>query len=290
LYPRPFEYVRANSAVEAIELLAEAEGDARVIAGGQSLVPMMSLGLATPDRVVDVGALELAGLEVVDGKVRVGALTRHRQIELDPEFANAVPLAAEAAGHIGNPRVRNRGTLGGSLAHADPAAEFGAVMLAYGGVAAIEGADGERDVPLADFFHGFFETAVGTGELLVRVELDRPPPGTGHGFYEIAGRADDFATAAAVALVTVSDDGRECERARLALAGVSDRPIRMPAVEALCVGRAFDEELVNEVTQRVRESVDPEGDAFISAEYRRRCAGIGAARALQSAWSRAGKA
>jgi aerobic carbon-monoxide dehydrogenase medium subunit len=288
MYPRPFEYSRADSTAEAITLLTEAAGETRLLAGGQSLVPMMSLGLARPDRVVDVGGLELAGLERADGKVRLGALTRHRQLERSAEFAEALPLAAEAAHHIGNPRVRNRGTLGGSLAHADPAAELGAVVLTYGGTAIVEGSAGERTIPLSDFFHGLFETAIGSREMLTRIELDRPPPGTVHGFREVAGRADDFATAAAATLMTLAEDGRRCARVRLALAGVADRPVRLEEVEELCVGEPIGEALLDEVMRRVREAVHPEGDAFMSAGHRQTCAAVCARRALQSAWSRAG--
>ena len=218
MYPRPFEYTRPETVAEAIEALASGAGEARAIAGGQTLVPMMSLGLAAPDLLVDIGRLPLAGSERVNGSVALGALTRHRELERSDELARQVPLAAEAAHYIGNPRVRNRGTLGGSLSHADPASELGAVALAYGGTVVIAGPDGERSVPIDDFFKGYFTTAVGSGELLTRVELELPAPGTGHGFCEIANRADDFATAAATALVTVDDRGA-CSQARLALAG-----------------------------------------------------------------------
>ena len=178
MYPRPFEYTRPETVAEAIEALASGAGEARAIAGGQTLVPMMSLGLAAPDLLVDIGRLPLAGTERVNGSVALGALTRHRELERSDELARQVPLAAEAAHYIGNPRVRNRGTLGGSLSHADPASELGAVALAYGGTVVIAGPDGERSVPIDDFFKGYFTTAVGSGELLTRVELELPAPGT----------------------------------------------------------------------------------------------------------------
>jgi aerobic carbon-monoxide dehydrogenase medium subunit len=286
VYPRPFDYVRPETVAEAVEALAGAAGEARALAGGQSLVPMLSLGLAQPDLLVDIGRLPLKGTERVNGSLALGALTRHRELERSAELAAQVPLAAEAAHYIGNPRVRNRGTLGGSLSHADPASELGAVALTHGGRAIIAGRDGERSVPFEEFFEGFFMTAVRPGELLSRIELDLPPEGTGYGFHEVAGRADDFATAAATALVTVDDDGT-CTDARLALAGVGDRPLRCAAGEAPCRGERVQGAVLDEVERAVRESVAPEDDAFISADYRARAAGTCAARALADGWKRA---
>ncbi len=288
MYPRPFQYVRPESVDEALEALAEPAAEARAIAGGQSLVPMMSLGLAAPDLIVDLARLPLAGVaSEAGGTVRLGALTRHRELERSAELGALVPLAAEAARQIGNPRVRNRGTLGGSLSHADPAAELGAVALAYGGRAVIRGADGERRVPFDDFFQGFFETAVASGELLVGAELDPPGEGSGHGFFEVANRADDFATAAAAAVVTLDDSGGACAGARLALAGVADRPVRMAAVEELCAGAALEGSVLAEAARLVEDAVEPEEDAFATAAYRSRAAGTCAARALGAAWRRA---
>ena len=286
MYPRPFDYRRPETVGEAIAELADAAGEARALAGGQSLVPMMSLGLAQPDVLVDIGRLPLAGSERSNGTLALGALTRHRELERSGELAAQVPLAAEAARHIGNPRVRNRGTLGGSLSHADPASELGAVALTYGGRAVIAGGEGERPVPIDDFFEGYFLTAVRPGELLTRLELELPPPATGHGFCEIAGRADDFATAAATALVTIDDHGA-CADARLALAGVADRPLRCSSAEELCRGESLEGELLGRLAATVFDAVSPEDDAFISGAYRARAAGTCAARALEVAWRRA---
>ena len=286
MFPRPFDYTRPESVESALEALATDSGEARAIAGGQSLVPMMSLGLAEPDLIVDLARLPLEGYERRNGTVRLGALTRHRELERSAELASLLPLAAEAARHIGNPRVRNRGTIGGSLSHADPAAELGAVALAYGGTATIRGGERERSVPFDDFFHGFFETAVEHGELLTAVELNLPPAGSGHGFFEVANRADDFATAAAAAVVTLDDDG-SCGGARLALAGVGERPLRLPAAEELCPGQSLEGDVLEEVSRAVAAGVSPESDAFASAAYRARAAATCAVRALGAAWRRA---
>jgi carbon-monoxide dehydrogenase medium subunit len=236
-----------------------------VIAGGQSLVPMLSLGLARPDLLVDVSRLQLDGVEPDGGRVRVGATTRHRTLELDPGVRRLLPLAAAAARHIGNPRVRNRGTFGGSLVHADPAAELPAVALAHGGEVVAEGPGGERRVPLAQFFLGYLETALASDEVLVAVELDALPEGSGVGFHEEAQRADDFALACAAAVVDA--DGRD---ARVVVGGVGDRPLRFD-------GAADD------LPATVESAVEPEEDAFVSAEFRRRLAGICARRALEQA-------
>src|SRR5438094_8580575 len=185
--PRPFEYERPGSVGEAVSILAGAGGrDAKVIAGGQSLVPMLSLGLARPDVLVDLSRLELNGIEAVDRRVRIGATTCHRTLELDPEARRVLPLAAGAARHVGNPRVRNRGTFGGSLAHADPAAELPVVALAHGGEIVARGRDGERRIAIEHFFLGYLETALAPDEVLVAAELERLPEESSVGFHEVA--------------------------------------------------------------------------------------------------------
>ena len=265
MIPRPFAYERPRSVEEAVSILAAADGrDARLIAGGQSLVPMLSLGLARPDVLVDLSRLELEGIEALGGRVRVGATTCHRTLELDPEVRSLLPLAAEAARHIGNPRVRNRGTFGGSLAHADPAAEFPVVAVAHGGEVVAHGPAGERRIPLGNFFLGYLETALGPDEVLVGVELERPHEGSRVGFHEEAQRADDFALACAAAVVM--PDGQ----ARVVIGGVGDRPLRFDGA-------------VEELPATVEAAVEPEEDAFVSAAFRRRLAGVCARRALARA-------
>jgi CO/xanthine dehydrogenase FAD-binding subunit len=263
--PRPFEYERARSVEEAVSILASANGsDAKVIAGGQSLVPMLSLGLARPDLLVDISRLELDGVEATERGVRVGATTRHRTLELDPQVRRILPLAAEAARHVGNPRVRNRGTFGGSLVHADPAAELPVVALAHGGEVVAEGPGGARRIPVAEFFRGYLETAMAADEVLVAVELDALPDGSGVGFHEEAQRTDDFALACAAAVVD-GDGG-----ARVVVGGVGDRPLRFDGV-------------AEELPAAVESAVEPEDDAFVSAVFRRRLAGVCARRALARA-------
>jgi carbon-monoxide dehydrogenase medium subunit len=253
--PRPFEYERARSVDEAVSILAAANGrDAKVIAGGQSLVPMLSLGLARPDLLVDISRLELDGVEATERGVRVGATTRHRTLELDPDVQRLLPLAAEAARHIGNPRVRNRGTFGGSLVHADPAAELPVVALAHGGDVVAEGPGGTRRIPLSEFFLGYLETALAEDEVLLAAELAR--------------RHGDFAIVAAAAAVQV-EDGR-CTGARVVIGGVADRPLRFDGI-------------AEELPAAVEAAVEPEDDAFVSAAFRRKLAAVCARRALERA-------
>ncbi|MGH8983092.1 MAG: FAD binding domain-containing protein [Acidimicrobiia bacterium] len=286
MIPRPFAYERPTTVEEAVSLLAAAgERDVKALAGGQSLIPMLSLGLARPDLVIDLGALELDGLERENGRVRVGARTTHRTLELAPDACALLPLAAAAARHIGNPRVRNRGTFGGSLAHADPAAELPAVLLAQEGSVLVRGPRGDRRIPAEDFFLGYLETALAPDELIVAAELDVLQAGTGVGFEEAANRADDFATALAAAVVTLEEDGRTCAAARVVVAGVADRPLRLEAAEELVGGERETEALLARVAAAAEESLAPEEDAFVSAAFRRRLAGVCARRALARAWA-----
>jgi len=285
MFPRPFEYERPQTVADALSAIGATDREVRPLAGGQSLVPMMTLGLARPELLVDLADLPLEGHEKVNGSVRLGALTCHRELELGAEMADLLPLASEAAGYIGNPRVRNRGTVGGNLAHSDPASELGAVLLVHGGRVMIEGPSGERKVEADDFFLGMFETAVEPGELVTAVEFDLPPEGSGHGFHEVAGRADDYATAAACAIVS-TDGAGTCEDARIALIAVADHPIRVPEAEDLCRGERLGEELLQGLRERVEAAISPESDPFISGEYRKRVAGASAARAVEAAFER----
>ena len=286
MYPRPFEYTRVPSVEEAVAALA-ADEDARILAGGQSLVPMLSLGLARPSRLVDVNGLDLAGIERRDGVAAVGALTRHRELERSARARELLPLAAEAAAHIGNTRVRNRGTFGGSLCHADPAAELCAVVLAHGGRVILAGPGGERAVPVDEFFLGYFETAARHDEVLVRAELELPPEGSGTAFVEVAARAGDYATAGAAAIVTLDGDGARCSAARLVVLTGGGPPARVSSVEKLCRGEAATESLLEAVADLARAAVAAEDNPFVSAAYRRRCAGACAARAMRQAFARA---
>jgi len=285
MIPRPFAYERPESVEEAIALL-ERDEDAKVIAGGQSLVPMLSLGLARPALLVDLDRTGLDGIEpTASGGFRVGALTRHRTLELSQAARAELPLVTEAAGYVGNPRVRNRGTFGGSFAHADPAAELPVAALVHGGAVVARGSAGERRIPFDEFFLGYLETALADGELISAVELDGLPDGAGTGFHEEAQRADDFALACAAAAVSIENGA--VSDVRLALGGVGSTPVRMPGVEDLLCGEQLSDELLTQAGAAVEAAVVPEEDVFCSAAFRRRLAGVCARRALAAAWVRA---
>jgi aerobic carbon-monoxide dehydrogenase medium subunit len=286
VHPAPFEYIRVDSPEDAVELLA-AEPEARLLAGGQSLIPMISLGLATPRMLIDISSLELAGLARNGDEIEIGCLTRHRELELGQDVRDTLPLATEAARNIGNPRVRNRGTFGGSLSHADPAAELGAVALAHGGYAVALGPVGKRTIAIDEFFQGFFETGMSSDEMLTSVTLALPPAGSGTAFVEVAQRSDDFAVAAAAAILTPAADGRTVARARLAVVGAGPAPARCIAAEDVCAGESVTEPILARIARTVSDWADVEDDAILSGRYRKHVAGICARRAVSLAWTRA---
>src|SRR6478672_1303421 len=202
-----FSYVRATSVGNAIELLVAHGERARVLAGGQSLMPAMNLRLLTPEWIVDIGRLsELRGISVSGGLVRIGALTRHADVLNSPELAAHAPLLTEAVAHIAHPAIRNRGTIGGSLAHADPASELPACMVALDASIVVQGQGGERRVAAADFFKGIYETALSARELLITVELPVSPKNATHFFSEFARRHGDYAITGLAARAVVEDD------------------------------------------------------------------------------------
>lgn len=220
--------------------------DVKILAGGQSLMPVLALRLAQPMHLIDVNELggEFARVQPITGGLRIGGLVRHRDLERSPLVARRCPLLAEAVPHIGHPAIRNRGTIGGSLAHADPAAELPAAMLALDAQIRTVRRDGSRTIPAGEFFEGFMTTALDQAELLTAVDIPDLPPQSGSAFVEVSRRPGDFALVAAAAVVTVTD-GR-IVGARLALAGIGERALRMESVEAALCGMAADRDLVNQ--------------------------------------------
>jgi len=290
MHPRVLDYVRPATLDDALAALADAP-EARVLAGGQSLVPMLSLGLASPSLLVDLNGLELAGLERRGNVVAVGALTRHRELAQSETARRLLPLAAEAAACVGSPRVRNRGTFGGSIAHADPVAELAAVAIAYGGRVVLAGPGERRTVPIAAFLLGWYATAAEPGEIVVEVELQLPPPDAGTAFVEIVERADSFAVAGAAAIVSLEADGATVGEARVVvLGGGAGRAEAVAAAADACRGAVPGVELEHGVAAAVRDSFEPEEDPFVPAHHRRRLAATCAARAVRTAVERAGAA
>lgn len=262
--PAGFEYLRAKSLDEALELLAARPGDARPIAGGQSLVPVMNMRLARPEALVDIGRLEaLRGIAVEEGVLRLGALTLHRELAGSPAVAEHAPLLSRAAPHIGHEAIRNRGTLGGSLAHADPAAELPACVVALDGRIVAASRRRRRAIPAEKFFVGPYTTALEPDELVVSVEIPLAPPGRRVAFHELARRVGDFAMAGGAALARRS--GAALREVRLVFFGVGTRPALARAGAAAVEGRAASPEVVAAAQRALATDVQPQPDLHHSA-------------------------
>lgn len=286
--PAPFEYAVARSPAEAAALLAGAGGEGKALAGGQSLVPMLNFRLLRPTLLVDLNRLsELAFVEArPDGGLRIGALTRHRILETDPVVAERFPVIPAAMRHVGHLAIRNRGTLGGSLSHADPAAELPMLALLLDGSIGALSPSGARAVPAAEFFVGPLATALRPHEIVTHVDLPALPEGTGWGFEECARRTGDFALAAVAALVTRAGD--RCVAARIAMAGVGETPLRAGAAEAVLAGAPLDAGAIAAAAAAARDAARPMDDLHASADYRRHLVEVLTRRALEAAWRRAG--
>jgi carbon-monoxide dehydrogenase medium subunit len=287
--PPPFHYAAPRTVEESLALLNDGGYDeARVLAGGQSLVPLLNMRFARPALLVDLNGVEgLAGVEWRDDRVRIGAMTRQRVLETDRRFEERIPLLAEAARHIAHVAIRTRGTIGGSLAHADPAAELPAAMSALEARFAVLAADGgPRTVPASEFFLGPYTTAVSPGEVLEAVEVPVPASGTGWAFLETTRVHGAFALVGVAAVLATGADGRVA-RARLALCGVGGAPYVPGWLDDVAVGASPDDGLFQQVAERVKSEVDPAGDGHAGADYRRHLAGVLTRRALALAAERA---
>jgi len=283
--PAAFDFARPATVAEAVELLAAHAGDAKILAGGQSLVPLLNFRILRPALVIDINRLsELDFIEDDAGGLRIGALTRHHALEMSPLVRARFPVIGAAMEHVAHLAVRNRGTIGGSLSHADPAAELPMLALLLDAEIVARSAAGVRRLAASDFFLGALTNALDDGELLTEIALPALPPGTGWGFEEFALRTGDFAFAAVAATVTLSQ-GRVAE-ARLAAMGVGDTPLRLRSAEASLVGERLLPEVLERVVRQVRDTVQPGSDLRASADYRRHLAGILAERALSAAWNR----
>jgi CO/xanthine dehydrogenase FAD-binding subunit len=282
--PAAFEYVVADSVEMAVASLAA--GDAKIIAGGQSLVPMLNFRLLRPAILVDIN--RIAGLAFIRddaGTVAIGALTRHHQLETSPVIARHFPVLSRAMTHVAHLAIRNRGTIGGSLSHADPAAELPMMaMLLDAELCAVSSA-GNRTVAARDFFQGALTVDLAEGEMVTEIMLPKLPPDTGWGFEEVSRRSGDFALAAVAATLTLSDG--VVAQARIAMTGVAPTPRRADAAEALLTGMRPGAGISDAVIDAVRAQAEPETDLHASADYRRHLVGVLAARALAAAWQRA---
>ena len=288
--PPRFEYAAPQKTDEAVALLSQHGDRAKVLAGGQSLVPLLNFRLARPEVLVDVNRVaELAYVRPLQSGVAIGALTRQHALERAEVIRTKLPIVAEACRLIGHLPIRHRGTLGGSLAHADPASELPAVMVALEAELTVTRRGGQRTLPADQFFTGMLTTALAPDELLTEVRVPGLPPRTGGAFIEIARRAGDFALVGIAALVTLDDAGR-VTRARLALCGAGPTPIRAREAERVLAGERPDARTLDEAAEQIAAATDPPSDIHASAAFRKKLARHVGRQAIELAIRRAGGA
>jgi len=285
--PAPFDYCCPDTIDEAVEVLAANVDDAKLMAGGQSLTPMLNFRVVRPALIIDIS--KLLELEYVrernDGGLTIGALTRHRILETSALVASRFPVIPETMHNVAHLAIRNRGTLGGSLSHADPSAELPMLTRLLDAVIVARSVRGEREIPASEFFVAPLTTALDDDEIVVRVELPGLPVGMGWCFQEFARRAGDFALAAVGVLLDVQ--GGEIREARVAMMGVGDTPMRRPEAEAVLTGKALSDEVMADAVHAACDSLQPNTDLHASPEFRRHLAGVLMERVTRKAWQRA---
>jgi CO/xanthine dehydrogenase FAD-binding subunit len=284
--PAPFDYIAATSVDMAAAALADGGDDAKIIAGGQSLVPLLNFRLLRPSILIDINRIEsLAFISETATDIRVGALTRHYQLETSPVIARHLPVLSCAMTHVAHLAIRNRGTIGGSLAHGDPAAELPMMALLLDAELHIGSVSAARITAARDFFLDALTVDLNAGEIVTEIALPKLPPQTGWGFAEVSRRRGDFALAAAAATLAVAAGA--IVEARIALSGIGRTAVRAATAESLLVGHALEPPLVSQAIEAVRAAIGPDTDLHASADYRRHLAGVLTSRALAAAWRRA---
>jgi CO/xanthine dehydrogenase FAD-binding subunit len=292
--PAPFRYYRARSLAEALDFLNGPAAGGKLLAGGQSLVPLLNLRLARPEALVDLNPIQnLSYVKKEGSEIALGALTRHRDMEFSPLIAQELPIVAEAIPQIGHPAIRNRGTLGGSLAHADPAAELPCVLTALDARLVAAGPAGERVISAADFFVGYYATALSEKEIIKEVRIPLSNRAAGWSFVEFARRHGDFALAEAAVVLFADEGGDRCASARLVVGGAVERPLRMTAVEklveaqfALGMAQKLFSDVLAEVERRTREEIQVSEQGRDGSDYLCHLAGVLARRAFENAVDR----
>lgn len=288
--PAPFEYHAPSSIEEALILLRDQAGDAKLLAGGQSLVPAMNFRVVQPSVLIDLNRINELNYLYEDGNcIRVGAMTRERTLELNPLIEQKLPLLAEAMPYVAHPQIRNRGTLGGSLAHADPAAELPVLMLALNARMKVRSANSERWVDAQKFFSGMFVTDLAPAEMLVEIELPSQPARTGWSFMEVAPRAGDYALMGVAALITLDESGK-CKSARLVYLNAGDGPVdAIRAAQILQNEIPHDKRIDEAAILASEQEINPFGNIHTSPEFQRHLANVLTKRALKQAIQRAGE-
>ncbi len=285
--PAPFKYIAASSLDEALARKAAYGDEARFLAGGQSLVPMLNFRVAQPAALIDINAIpDLSGVSQADGRLRIGALTRYRDLEADDVIRTQVPLIGEALPHVAHPQIRNRGTLGGNLAHADPASEMLAIVVALNARLRARSAQGERWIQARDFFIAPLTTALEPDEMLVEIELPRRQQRSGHCFMEVARRRGDFALIGVATTVELDQAGR-CSELRLACCGAGETPVDLSEAVSSLTGETPSDAAIADAAASLQRQIDPPGNLHAGKEFQRHLAGILARRTLTVAVERA---
>lgn len=287
MIPAQFDYLAPATLDEAILQLTQHPDEAKILAGGHSLIPAMKLRLAQPQMLIDIGRIkDLSYIREEEGQLRIGAMTTHYQIESSERLQEICPLLPECASHIGDVQVRNKGTIGGSLAHADPAADWPAAIIALGAKIVVVSAKGERFIKADDFFTNLFTTALEPREILREIRIGITATTVGQAYAKMHHPASGFAVVGVAASVTRNSDG-SCQSAGIGITGVGSRAYRAIAVQDTLVGSALDDEAIGAAAAHASDTIDVNGDLFASADYRRHLAEVYTRRAITAAAARA---
>jgi carbon-monoxide dehydrogenase medium subunit len=287
MIPGAFDYLAPQSIEEAVAALGQNGDDAKILAGGQSLIPAMRFRPASPTVLIDINRLSMLGyVREEQGHLAIGALTRENDLEGAAEVARGYPLLFDAAHVIADPLVRNRATVGGNIAHADPANDHPAVMLAYNAQVVARGPKGERVIPIDEFFVGLFETSLAHDELLTEIRIPKPVANAGGAYLKIERKVGDYAVAAVAVQLTM--EGTRCASARVALTNLSSVPMRSPGAEQALIGQALNDEVLEAAGRAAAEECDPSNDLRGTVEYKRDLTRVLTKRAVRRAVERAG--
>ena len=288
--PAPFEYHAPDSIEKAVELYSQYDGEAKILAGGQSLVPAMNFRVVQPSVLIDLNRVtDLSYIRKDEGVIRVGSMTRERHLEFDSSIEKYLPLLHEAVPFIAHPQIRNRGTIGGSIVHSDPAAELPVLMRASSARLKARSVSGERWIDAQDFFVGMFTTALEPDEILVEIELPISPPRTGWSFTEVAPRAGDYALMGVAVLVTLDENGK-CQKAKLVYLNAGEGPVEAIEAAASLEGQVIDDQLIKSAaTYASEKEISPFGNIHASAEFQRHLARVLTQKTLRQAAQRAGE-
>jgi len=287
MFPASFGYVAAHSVEEALQLLAQHGEDAKLLAGGHSLIPAMKLRLASPRTLIDLGTVpDLSGVRVDGDALAIGALTVHSDVAGSDLVRQHLPGLAEAASMIGDVQVRNRGTIGGSVAHADPGADFPVILTALNASFVLQSSSGKRTVAVDDFFVDFFATAMTANEVLTEIRIPLPTAGSGTAYAKLGHPASGYVVVSAGALIQRRQSG-SCVSARVAIGGLGSGPVRAVATEMELQGKPLTPQIIAAAAAKAAEETDPDGDTYASAEYKRHVAAVYARQAIAAAVERA---